>query len=349
MKKLIDLVLLFTLVSLSVSARENVAKEFHEKYNTDKNTNFTVSNIYGNIEIVNTESDVMSIDVYIKVEASNERKAQDILDDIEIQIEKIGNNIVAKTNIEASNWKNVKVNIDYKVSMPEYVNTALKCRYGNVSVEKVTGHFDAEVKYGSFAASVLIPSDAKYTNDLAMKYCDDVIIKAFSKMSLYTAYSDVKLGVGEKLNFENKYSDVSIGNVDVADVYTAYGDIEIDKIGVLVIEGRYSDIDLGLLKKRLELDTSYGDVDINKVANDFDLIKVDGRYADIDVAIEKGAEYRIKLETSYADMSFPKMYVVDVDNEGNSQSLNGYVGNENAKGMIDIDTAYGDINVEEAF
>lgn len=345
MKKNYLLILISLMVSLVTMAGTEVSQNFKEKFATNKNTLFDISNRMGDINIVNCDNDEISISVEVKVEASNEEKAQGILNNIEIVLKKNGDKITAETLISRSRWKNVVVDIDYEISMPSYVNTHLICKYGDVSIENIEGTFNGGVKYGNFVANILRPSDKTYTNTLKMSYCDQVIVKAFDKMKMELAYSDAKIGVGNVLSVDGRYSDLEIGDVAVVELNLAYSDLELTNALELSVDGRFSDIEAGTVSGKIDIETQFGDVEIDRVTKDFDFINVQGQFGDIEINIEKDANYQMQLEVTFADMSFPKMFVTESNNEGSRQKIKGYIGSESASRKVKIKSSYGDIDI----
>lgn len=339
-------VLLLLLLSVGVYARTEVKVEYHEKFPTNKNTSFMISNKYGKVTINNTTQDEMTIDVVVTVESSSERKSNDILKSILIKLSQDGNNITAITEIEGNlKWNNVKVDIDYTISMPSYVNTKLELRYGDAQIANITGTFDAEMRYGNFIANVLRPEDETYTNALRMAYCGQVNVKTFGRMNLDLSYSDAKLGLGEALNLDSKYSDIKLGDIALVKAELGYSDFSLSSTLDASVEGRYSDMDFGIVNGSLVLDSKYGDIEIDMVGKNFELIKIDGAYSDIDIVVENDASYKLDLSVAYGDISFPRIHVTDADNEGTSQFIRGYVGHQNATREIIVESRYGDIDV----
>lgn len=344
--KVILTTLLLLMLSLGAIAREEVRVEYHEKYPTNKNTNFKISNRYGEVTINTTTQDEMTIDVIVRVESSSVKKSQDIMETIKIELSKNGNDISAITEIDGNlRWNNVNVDIDYTINMPSYVNTKLELRYGDARIDELVGSFDAEVRYGNFRANVLQPANDKYTNSLRMAYCGQVSVKSFGKMNLDLSYSDAKLGSGNALNLECKYSDISLGDIAIVRADLGYSDMSLGSTLDASVDGRYSDMEFGAVNGSLVVDTKYGDIDVDMVGKNFELIKIEGGYSDIDVVVDNGANYKIDLSASYGDISFPRISVTDADNEGSSQFIRGYVADQNSTNEIIIESRYGDIDV----
>ena len=338
--------LLLLTFSLGIIARTEVSKDFHEKYPTTTSTNLNISNRYGDVTIHNTMQDVLTIDVVVRVESNSQKKSEEILETIAISLSKNGNNIIAATEIEGNvRWTNVNVDIDYTINMPSYVNTQLELRYGDAIIDEIVGRFDAEVRYGNFRANLLQPNESGRVNSLEMAYCGQVSVKSFDKINLVLSYSDAKIDNGNALNIVCKYSDISLGDIAIVKAELGYSDLELSSALDVSVEGRYSDMNLGFVNRSLVVDTKYGDVDVDMLGKNFELVRVEAAYSDIDMGVEDGANYKIDLSSSYGDISFPKMFVTGGDNEGSSRSIKGHVGDENTKNEMQMVSRYGDIDV----
>jgi hypothetical protein len=340
--------ILLVILCVGLLAKTEVSKEYHEKYPTDKQTSFLISNKYGQIDIKNTKDNEMTIDVIVKVGASSESKAQKILDDINIKLSKSGNKIEAITEI-GNTWQhnNVSINIDYVILMPSYIKTDLTNKYGDVTINTISGPFDGEVKYGNLSANSLVNMDKDGVNTLEVAYCGQVSVKSFSQMKLTMGYSKANLGTGDNLVFNSKYSDIKIGDVALVKGYLTYGDLKLNSAMELRLEAKYSDIKAELVNSTFIVTSQYGDVRLGQLMKGFDQVRVDVSYSDVRVGVESGAEYQLNAKASYGDVRYPSMQVTASDHEGTKSYVVGYVGSQATTSKIDITASYGDVNISE--
>lgn len=338
---------LILLACFSMNALAGVAlkKDFHETYAVTDKTSLQVANRFGSIVIENTTNPEISISIEVKVEAVSERKAQDILDRIDIIINKVGHTVSAYTQIENASWRgNVELDINYRIVMPAYINTTLEMRYGDVDIDALTGAFSGDIKYGELKANRLENLKGGI-NTLVLAYCDASYIGFIDRMNLDMAYSDCRIMRGQALNFELKYSDVEIGNIKMLNGDMAYSDVAIQRCNNVLIEAKYSDLSIKNVVESLEVQAKYSDVDVDELALDFVLCKVDIAYGDVDVVVNPGASYQANIETSYGDIRYPNLVINRRDKEGANQSVSGYLGQPNAASHIQIEARYGDVSL----
>ena len=345
MKRICSLSLTFLILfSVASYAGVEVKKSFNEAYNTTENTSLQVSNRFGSIVIENTTDENMSINVEVRVEAPSERKAQDILDQIDIIINKVGHTVSAYTEIDNAKWRgNVNVNIDYHILMPAHVDTKLEMKYGNVDIDQLTGRFNAEVKYGIFKANRIESSDGDLSH-VELAYCDGAFMGLITHMKLDLAYSDCRIMRGEALDFDAKYSDLEIGDIHILKGEVGYGDIEIETTVNAKIEVKYSDFSIDFVKESLEIEAKYTDIEVDEVAPAFSLIKIETAYGDVDVDLGQ-ANCQVYLETTYGDLHHPQMMVSEQDRESNSRYIKGFIGSNDSASRVNIVGRYADLDL----
>jgi len=339
--------IVFLSLCLGIMAKTEIRKAYFKEFPSNRATQLDISNRYGKVLIENSSNDQVTISVEVSVEAASEKKAEHILNQIDILLMNDNNHIQAITQIEGKGWSgNVKLNIDYTISMPAYVNTHLENKYGQVSIANITGHFRGEVKYGSFNANRLVPDDKNFINELDLAYCNNSSVRYFSRLNLTLGYSKLKLGLGDALNFEAKYSDLKIEEIALIKGELAYTDCAIEEALNVSIKAKYSDMDLGRISACLEVETKYGDIDIAHLGRHFDWLKIEAAYSDVDIRVEEGSTYQLDLNTHYGDIDVPPLHIEQRDDEGSERALLGYVGQPSeASPSIAISCNYGDISI----
>ena len=104
---LLMLLVLFCSVSGWAAKQESIKKkEINKSFNVGKNDILQVDNRYGNITVTHWSKSEVSIRVVIEAKARNEEKAQDIIDRVNIRMEKMGNTVSAVTSLRSQNGNN---------------------------------------------------------------------------------------------------------------------------------------------------------------------------------------------------------------------------------------------------
>jgi hypothetical protein len=151
----------FLLLSSAVLLSEEVTKEFHKEYTAGPNTTLDINNRYGNVVVVTTEQDRITIDIKVTVEVPGRDRAEKLLSYINVDFSESGDLVKAKTNIDDkfnfSGWGSgsKRFSINYKVNMPARINFTLTNRYGNSELDEIRGLVKIDIKYGNLIAQKL--------------------------------------------------------------------------------------------------------------------------------------------------------------------------------------------------
>ncbi len=309
---LLSMVLVMGL-SLSISAQE-VRKEISENFKVSKDFALGIDSKYGNINIVNWDKNELDVKVEIVVEATSDAKAQKILNNIEIEINKGAKGVDFVTNIEMMNFgKNTSVEVNYIVNAPSFINVNLLQKYGSIYLEEITGDANITVKYGSLKAQSLVNAKGN-TNDLTMAYSEGVI-KSCAKINAKLTYSE--LDFGTVLSYEGKLA--------------------------------YSELSIQDLTGKFVSSAAYSEIDIANVAVGFETVDVEIAFGDVTLLMDAKASYSYLLDTKFGSLDAPEGAVqvnkIKDDVVSFSNLVKGSVGNSSG-GKVTVVAKYGDVKVE---
>ena len=291
---LLMLLVLFCSVSGWAAKQESIKKkEINKSFNVGKNDILQVDNRYGNITVTHWSKSEVSIRVVIEAKARNEEKAQDIIDRVNIRMEKMGNTVSAVTSLRSQNGNNggnQSFTINYYVNMPAELTCDLTQKYGNIIMpENNKGKCSLYVKYGNLNGGNFtgpLNIDVQYGN---MEIAD------VDNANLDLAYcSKAKVGNGSQLNIDSKYSNLNLGNVLKMNTEAKYGDIHIDRLDNGYMELKYGNCKIDELKQGINVDElSYSTLTIKDLASNFDKVNVDASYGNLNIYIDVNASFRV--------------------------------------------------------
>lgn len=288
------LLVLFCSVSGWAAKQESIKKkEINKSFNVGKNDILQVDNRYGNITVTHWSKSEVSIRVVIEAKARNEEKAQDIIDRVNIRMEKMGNTVSAVTSLRSQNGNNggnQSFTINYYVNMPAELTCDLTQKYGNIIMpENNKGKCSLYVKYGNLNGGNFtgpLNIDVQYGN---MEIAD------VGNANLDLAYcSKAKVGNGSQLNIDSKYSNLNLGNVLKMNTEAKYGDIHINRLDNGYMELKYGNCKIDKLKQGINVDElSYSTLTIKDLASNFDKVNVDASYGNLNIYIDVNASFRV--------------------------------------------------------
>lgn len=350
--KIGTLITLFFLTAFNMAiGREEVGKNISKTFPYNSSQTIDIANKYGDVTVKNWSKSSVKFDVSIKVKASSKKKAQAILDAIDIIFQNTGSLIAAKTEISKKSWNNISMDIDYNVYLPEDSRLNLSNKYGDCYLEDHMGAVDLDIAYGDLRTERL----NKGRIDMAY---GSYKIAEITNMDVELAYSDGHIDRAKNLDMRMKYSELHSEEIVNLKVASGYDEIDIDKVGKMTFDGNYGDIVLGTvdelevdgnygdiqikqLNTRLFFDGSYGDISIRQINSGLKEIDVDMNYGDLEVGRLNGVNGSIYIDKSYSDVELGSG--IDILDRS-KRKVKAKVGNGRGAN-INISISYGDVEM----
>ncbi len=349
------LLIAIPLTSIDASA-EKLNKTFSEEYSTEKGSQVTINNRFGQVNIENWDKNAVSITVEVTVEHNNADKAQKMLDAIKVSIEKVGNEIKAITEIDEKAFRlssgfnfsssTKEFSIDYNVKMPKHLNLDLSNKFGDSFINEITGHADIKIKYGNLKANRIFYGSNEPLSSLTLGY-GDASIEEVDWMKLEIKYANLSIMKSKALVLISKYSKISVDNTSSLVVESKYDGISIGNISNIVGESGYTNYKIEKLGKKLDITTRYGDVKVQEIAPTLQELNFNGSYASLYAPIPASVSYQIDAKASYGGLTYNSQARVSRIESNSKVSVNGTVGsNENSNVKVNVSVKYGSANLK---
>ncbi len=321
-----------------------------------KETELEVLNKYGTIEITQWKKDSVMIRAEIKAVASNREKLDKMFDGVSISMNESKYQIRAETKFTQNigmvfeNFKGMtsklisydsRVEINYYISIPGYINLKIENKYGDVYMEDITGDFSISLSNGSFKANSLGKNST-----LNLSFCD-AAINSIASGRIDASFSELK-------------SD-ELGDVSINSISSKY---EIKKAGTVTIESRrdkfyiddiktikgtsyFTDFNIKRLRAETSLSTRYGNLTIDQIDNGFESVNLNTGYSDVSLAFEPGSSYNLDIRHLNAFLVISDKNAKTekkVLNEDKKEYItSGTVGKSSSGSRVSIDATHGDI------
>lgn len=292
------LTLLLWVSSLSAFGKplENIKKkQVNQSYSVSQSDKLQVDNRFGNITITHWSKNEVAIRVEIESKASNEQRAQENLDRIQIETQKAGSVVSAITTIKERNGNsnNESMTINYYIQMPAKFASELTQKYGNINMPSDNnGKTDIHVKYGNlnagnFVANIMI--EAKYGN---------IEVGNLQNAQLDLGYvGNAKINDAKELSIDSKYSNLKLNTADNLSMEMKYGNLTVENIDKISMEVKYSDVKIGTLKRTLDVgELSYSNLRIDNLSPSFDKVNVESHYGNLDVRVPAKTSFKVVAE-----------------------------------------------------
>ncbi len=356
--------------------RQDFEKKYSKTFDVNGSGNVRLENRYGSIRVETWERDEVQIDVRIKVSADDQEDADNTFDRIEISLSGGGNSASATTSIGNNRrsskgilerifdgdwgWGGNSSNdfkVYYSVKMPASASLETEAKYCDVTLPDLSGDNRITVGYGD-----LVGGDLTGANEISISYgsarldelgtdsrfrirYSDGVIRTVGDLKYDGRYSETRIGRAGKLDIDAGYEELEITSATEVRFEGNYNELDLEKANRVFLDGNYCDFDLGTVEKELEVDASYGDLEIDLLKVGFERVYVRANYIDVEIDVESGANYEMDLRSRYGDISYDKSRSTNVSSSkaGSSESVKGTVGS--GTGRVDISTSYGDIEL----
>lgn len=232
-------VLLAGMLLAGWSAALAQSKKFSETYTVSPGASLSINNQFGNVVIHAWNKNQVQANVDVLVEHGNERKAQELLNAIQIVASGGGNGVSLRTSIGKDKLNlngNTSMRINYQVYVPAGINLDLVNKFGNTTLPDLTGSTDVRQSFGNLETGSL----SGERNRLSIEFSE----------------GSTRIGPVKNLEADFKFSNISIARL------TGQAEIRARHCGKFVLAA-------GQGLNGLELDADYSDVAIELI-EDFD-------------------------------------------------------------------------------
>lgn len=262
----------------------NVVKTFP----ADRSDKIMLSNMFGSMIIKVWDRREVKIDITIRAYSNNDKQAQELIDQVQIDAGKSGDNISCKTTIDngGSRWsgrnKRREVKVAYVVYLPASNALTLSQQFGNVVMGDFSGPLSAKVQYGDFTAGNL--SDTN--NYLSVQY-GKANIEELNKASVKQQYgSGLTIGTVGTLDLDAQYAGVTISMIKGdAVIKQQYGSgLKIGSVGNLDLDVQYASVNVGTVKGSAVIKQQYNSLTLGSVGK----ISLRSQYTGVTIGNLKG-------------------------------------------------------------
>ncbi len=345
---------LFITLNIAAQGGDTFNKEIKKEFPVTAQTRLEVSNKFGNVDVTNRDDSQVAIKVMVQVKGRDQRRAEEVLKMININVSQEGDLIKAVTEIDDDFGKFFKgfntgsegLEINYTVSMPKSVPLKLFNKYGNVFIDELTSTSLLDIKYGKLTANRLTHDSREPLTKVYLSYSNGTLQEA-KWIELDIKYSKVNIVESKALAIISKYSKVYVTHGSSIVSESKYDTYEIGKLNNFVSTAAYGHFAIESLTGRLQLETKYTDVTVSEISEGFEGVKVSNSYGSYRLGIDQEASYRLNGYSKYCNISYPSENArVNRFNENNEMKVVGVIGtSSNPKAEVSINSSYGNVKL----
>ena len=331
-------------------------RNFIKTLPVDKETSLEVFNKYGTIQITQWKKDSAMIRAEIKAVASNKEKLEKMFNGVTINMTESKYLIRAETNFTQNinmifeSFKGMtsklisydsRIEINYYINIPEYLNLKIENKYGDVYMEDNTGDFSIALSNGSFKANSLGKNSS-----LNLIFCD-ATINSITSGKLDASFSEVTTNDIGDVSINSTSSRYEIKNAGIVSVESRRDKFFIDKITTIKGTSYFTDFNVKSLRKETSLSTRYGNFDIDQIENGFESINLNTGYTDVSLGFETGSSYSLDIRylNSFLVISDKNARIEKkvLNEEKKEYITSGRVGKNPGTSKVSIDATHGNI------
>lgn len=316
----------------------------NKKFDVNQNALLIIDHEFGNVKCKNWDQNSISIKVTVRIKTENTGMTEKILSNITIDVHGNKDKVVAMCDLNQKKFgdRNVKVNIDFDILMPETISLELNHKFGNAFIESVSGPTSISSEYGN----IEIGSLSNLENDFEISF-GEAGIKNIANGSLEISYSRLSAQKAIELSVESEYSDISFGDVDDLSLEMEGGNANIENIRNLEAETNFTNLEVTNILESILAETNYGNLSVKNVDSGFTSVAIVNEFGAVNINIEKESSYKLDIEGEYCKFSYPdKLADFSYKKEGHSStSIKGNIGAANSKSTVSINSEYGAVTI----
>lgn len=297
-------------VAVAGAQAQKVTKEIRKEFPTTSSTVLVIDNQFGKLTVEPWDQNKVIIEVKIEAKASDQVKADKLLDRINVDINSSGSRITAKTQLgnkivtrDDGKDESRSFTIDYLVKAPKGIAAELSNQFGDVSLGLLTGPIDLSIQFGSLNALGLLGPETS----IEMQFVSKATIGEITEADIEMQYSSpVKITKAGTLNLEAQFSTLEIGTVEVLDIESTSSKVVIENLlHSLICEG------------------SMGSLDIRSVDAGFRSIEAEQNMGEISIRVDPKAGYRLDATSNMGSISLPEGFKADPTEKSGGMEIPG--------------------------
>jgi hypothetical protein len=296
---------------------QDFTKTYDGKYDVDKGAVLVIENKFGDVKCMTWDQNSVSILVTVKVEASNQERANKVFDKIEVTLN--GSRTRVEGSTEVGNISNSDFSINYDIKLPKWINIDLTNQFGDIYIDEIDGTSKIRLEYGAMEANAL----NGLQNNLTIKFSDGEagFIKD-GKVSL--EYSEWESKGAENLEIYSRFSELNFDKIAKLNLDSQYDEVNFETAGEVICVSKFSELNFGKINGDFDFDIEYGELDVDYIAAAFKTGKVRNSFAGADLTFDPKASLNLNAEMEFGDLSYPK--AVSMNHETIGYTTNIYKG-----------------------
>jgi len=355
-KVIIHLQLLLFIFSNLSAQNESEVRSYIKTFPIGRETTLELYNKYGNIHVTTWSKDSAYIMSEVKAYASNQTKLNKMFDGVTINMTdtrylvRVQTDFTQNINMLFESFKGMtsklisydsRVEINYYINIPQYLNIKIENKYGDVYMENSTGYCSVSVSNGSFKANSIGEGSS-----LTLAFCD-ATINSIASGKISASFSEISIGETGNISVNSISSRFDIRKAAGLTVESRRDKFFIATVDKLEGNSYFTDYKVNNLIKEMDLTTRYGSLNADLIAKGFEAITINSGYTDISLEFDEGSSYNLDIRHINSFLVLPSKNVKTekkpLNEEKKEYVTSGTVGKNPGSSKLKIDATRGNI------
>lgn len=357
--KLLIVALVMSQTPFFAPAQDTLRKQVKHVFKAEPSSTLKINNKYGKIQILSWCNDSVKFEINLAFYSADTAYARKIIENVSFDFQQENNALTAKTMFDkirsnfieriktmTSNTFNPKesdIQIDYRVSVPNYMNLEIQNKYGDVLVGDVVSPFRLELANGNFKAGKLSGEshiDLEFGSG-SLEALNNATVKL-----LYVPLFELKKGNHVDLN--SKSSRIEIEEMKVLKLFSKRDTLKIKSIEHVYGESNLSTILIDKLLKEATIESKFGEMIFKQIERRFSFINITSSYTKLGFAFRRSTPFLIDIWHKDATLNYPEklmqLQTNDLPQEG-AQKTTGQTGKAEKPAKLRLKATNGEINL----
>jgi hypothetical protein len=345
--------ILLTILVTSLSA-QNTDCYFRKTFPTNKGTSLTLSNKYGDVNIITVKDDSLTVCASITIEQNDKELIQKSIKLVSIRIEKLKDSISVSTAYDKKFFSEIyrlgrkSFSVDYTIRTPAYLDVNITNAFGNVSIEELSGTVNVRLSQGIFSAKKLTKGNVRPVSSIDIDH-GNISINDLNWMAVTARICpSITIQKAQALLMNSDFSKIRIGEISSLVSDSKYDSYSIESITNLVSESFYSSFEINILSGKIKSAATYGSITISDLNKEFSSIDIISSFTPIMIKTGDGMSFKsdILVTDALADLPVKDYPGVIKTESRNTISYIGIAGDDIlTKSMIRIRTTSGNLQI----
>jgi len=322
-------------------------KKMDKAFKVSPSVSMNITSKYGDIHVVQTRSDSVSVSVKAYVKNSVRAEYTNVMNNITFVMQQSGNSIVLQTQFNdsysqiLSDFKTLTeplkesdkdILIQYEIKVPSYLNLTIHHKFGDIKLPEHKGKIDITLQNGKISAP-------KISGNININLSFGLLtVYELNNSKIDARYSKLELGKISYLELITKSCTTEIDNANILKLVSKRDKIDINSVNSIFGDAYFSTINADLVNSELSMTTKYGNIKVQNISEKFLYVNVDSKYTDLLLFFQNGCSY--KMDVTHVNVSL--IYPTDLSKvqqkylENKQQLTFGTIGKENTNSKVKI-------------